>query len=199
MEKSESKPVILTHTDKKTGKTIETPYYMVKDRIREFRNDHPQWPLITKLERMENGQVVFSARISDDTGKEIATGWAWESVQNGYINKYSAVENCETSAIGRALANLGYGTDGAYASYEEMQKSVDDDTKDQLFELCRNSTFDDEIKVFYENCIKDCTLEDVGDLFNILNQNQIPAIDRPNPKQKDIQKHLDKILADDSK
>jgi hypothetical protein len=189
----EAEPVILKHTDKSTGKTIETPYFMVKDRIKEFRKDHPQWPLITNLEKMEGGNVVFSAKIHNDTGEVIATGWAWESVSNGYINKFSAVENCETSAIGRALANLGYGTDGAYASYEEMQKSVDDDTKDILFELLRNSTFDDERKVYLESDIKNCTLESVSQLFDLFSNNQIPAIDRPNPGQKAIQLELDKI------
>lgn len=189
----EAEPVILKHTDKSTGKTIETAYFMVKDRIKEFRKDHPQWPLITNLEKMEGGNVVFSAKISNDNGEILATGWAWESVSNGYINKFSAVENCETSAIGRALANLGYGTDGAYASYEEMQKGVDDDTKDILFELLRNSTFDDERKVYLESDIKNCTLESVSELFELLSNNQIPAIDRPNPGQKAIQLELDKI------
>lgn len=198
MEK-ESKPVILKHKDKDTGKTIETEYFMVKDRIREFRKDHPEWPLITNLEKMEGGNVVFSAKISNDKGEILATGWAWESVSNGYINKFSAVENCETSSIGRALANLGYGTDGAYASYEEMQKAVDDDTKDILFELLRNSTFDDEQKFRYESEVKNCTLENVSTLFEQFTNNQIPEIDKPNPGQKAIHKQLDLIINDPKK
>ena len=196
--KEKSKTIILKHKDKE-GKTIETPYCEVKTRIKDFRKDHPEWPLITQLEKMEGGNVVFSAKIQNDKGEIIATGWAWETVSSGYINKYSAVENCETSAIGRALANLGYGTDGAYASYEEMQKSVDDETKDILFELLRTSTFDDEQKVFYEKQIKECTLSEVSELFDLMTNNQLEAMDNPHPKQKDIQLKLDKIMQDERK
>lgn len=185
-------PIILTHKNK-DGTVTENEYYMVKDRIRAFRKDHPLWSLVTNLEKMEAGNVVFKATIADESGRVLATGYAWEQVNASYINKTSAVENCETSAIGRALANLGYGTDGAYASYEEMQKGLDDDTKDILFELLRNSTFDDERKVYLESDIKNCTLESVSQLFDLFSNNQIPAIDRPNPGQKAIQLELDKI------
>lgn len=191
-------PIILKHKDK-DGKIVETSYVMVKDRIREFRQDHPTWSLITNLEKMEGGNVVFFAKICDETGRIIATGYAWEQVNSSYINKTSAVENCETSAIGRCLACAGYLTDGAYASYEEMQKTVDVETQDCLYELLRNSTFNDEQKVLYEIQIKDCTLESVDELFDLFNNNQLPEEDRPNPPQRAIQKKLNKILADDSK
>jgi len=197
--KEKSKTITLKHTDRKTGEVTETAYMMVKDRITDFRKDHPEWPLITHLEKMEGGNVVFSCKVKNDKGEIIATGWAWETVSSGYINKYSAVENCETSAIGRALANLGYGTDGAYASYEEMQKAVDDETKDILFELLRTSTFDDEQKVFYEKQIKECTISEVSDLFDLMTNNQLEPMEGGHIKQKDIQLKLDKTMKDDSK
>lgn len=195
--KENPKAIILKHKDKE-GKVTETAYMQVKDRITDFRKDHPGWPLITNLEKMEGGNVVFSAKIHNDKGEIIATGWAWETVSSGYINKYSAVENCETSAIGRALANLGYGTDGAYASYEEMQKAIDDETKDILFELLRTSTFDDEIKVVYEKQIKECTISEVSNLFDLITDNQKDPMDE-NPKQRDIQLKLDRIMQDERK
>jgi hypothetical protein len=184
-------PIILKH--KVDGKTVETPYYMVAQRLIMFRVEHPLWPLITKLEKMEQGNVVFSAVIQDDTGRTIATGWAWEQVSQGMVNRTSAVENCETSAIGRALANLGYvGSGGAYASADEMQKTIDSDTADYLYELLRNSTFDDEQKFRYESEIKNCTLAKVDELFDLFNANQIPEEFKDNARLKDINKKLDK-------
>jgi hypothetical protein len=182
-------PIILKHKDK-DGNTVETSYVMVKDRIREFRKDHPLWSLITNLEKMEAGNVVFSARISDETSRVLATGFAWEQVNASYINKTSAVENCETSAIGRALANLGYLGDGEYASFDELQKIIDTDTKDYLFDLLRNSTFDDERKVLYESDINNCTLDKVDKLFDLFNANQIPEEFTDNARQKDIIRKL---------
>lgn len=66
-------------------------------------------------------QVIFKAWVSDENGV-IATGYAEETLTNYGVNKTSMVENCETSAIGRALANAGYSSKGNRASRQEMEK-----------------------------------------------------------------------------
>lgn len=65
----------------------------------------------------------------------MATGWAREVDGEGLVNATSALENCETSAIGRALANAGYSTSKQRASREEMAKATETITSDQVQRL----------------------------------------------------------------
>lgn len=90
-------------------------------------NKHPR--VITDLVHYTDDRCVFRAELYEydpATGLEllIATGWAEEIRGDGHVNKHSHLENCETGAVGRALANAGYaGTDPAKrASREEMAK-----------------------------------------------------------------------------
>lgn len=95
-------------------------YVPVNVRIQEFRaNDkYKNWSLISKLVEHTESICVFLAEIHDENDKCVATGYAkeYKSTSNP---KY--IENCETSAWGRALANLGIGIDESIASYQEMQ------------------------------------------------------------------------------
>ena len=185
------------HTNKETGAVTETNYYLVKDLIKQFRGDHPDWSISTNLEKMEGGNVVFKAVIMDEKREERFTGWAWENTNHGYINKHSALENCETSAIGRALRNMGYG-DGVTA--EEMAKPIDDSMKDQLIEMLRTSTFDDEQKVHYEQQINNCTLAGFDELVGLMLESQLdPIKERGTGSQKDINKQLTLIDKDPKK
>ena len=99
-------------------------YAPVADRIALFYERHPAGRIITDLvERSE--VVVFKAlvyRTADDT-LPAATGWASERVGDGEINAVACVENTETSAIGRALANLGFTASSRRPSAEEMEKA----------------------------------------------------------------------------
>ena len=65
-------------------------------------------------------RCVIKATISNEKGRVIASGIAYESKGSSYINKTSFIENCETSAWGRALANIGIGLDVAIASADEV-------------------------------------------------------------------------------
>ena len=105
-------------------------YAMVCERVNFFRGHldgdttwrdgiGADWSIETDLIRSDDKEVVMKAVICNEEGKVRATGHARE-MRVGNINTYSAEENCETSAIGRALANLGIGTDGAYASQDEI-------------------------------------------------------------------------------
>ena len=100
-------------------------YEEVKDRIPRFWEDCPDGRIITELQTPATDLkiVVFKATLFDGDCI-IATGWAFEKEGEGYINKTSHLENCETSAIGRALANAGYSgiKSNEKPSREEMEK-----------------------------------------------------------------------------
>lgn len=95
-------------------------YATVAARLQAFREDHPDWAILTEIQYRDPEEVVFICRILNDKGVPIATGTAQEMRTSSGVNQSSYVENCETSAVGRALALLGYGIDGAIASYDEM-------------------------------------------------------------------------------
>jgi len=189
-------PIILKHKDK-DGNLIETPYYMVKDLVKQFRKDHQDWSMLSRLQKMENGIVVFTTEIVNDKGVMVSNGWAMENIKAGWINKQSVVENCETSSIGRALRHLGYG-DGP--TQEEMSKMIDEDMKQHLMTSLETTTFDDKQKAHYEQRIKDCTLVGFDDLVGEIMDSQLdPIKEKGVGNQGDINKQLDLIEGDAKK
>lgn len=98
-------------------------YVLVNERVKAFRMLYPDGTITTEILSNENGVVVMQAKIIGD-GQLLATGLAYEKESSSYINKTSYIENCETSAVGRALGFIGIGIDTAIASYEEVQNAV---------------------------------------------------------------------------
>ena len=98
-------------------------YVLVNERIRAFRMLYPEGTIETRIIFCEDGIVTMQATVSVD-GKVMATGHAQEKETSSYINKTSYIENCETSAVGRALGMMGIGIDNAVASFEEVQNAV---------------------------------------------------------------------------
>jgi len=104
-------------------------YMEVKDRVMVFRKNHPSWALITEI--IENneatGSVIFKVIIEDESGRIRGTGHAHEFKEDktSMVNKTSHLENCETSAIGRALASIGIGIESSYATYDEVIIAID--------------------------------------------------------------------------
>lgn len=99
-------------------------YVQVKDRIKQFREEHgTSWGIQTHMMQHEPGvSCTFRAVISDEKGFIVATGHAHDKTSdNTHINITSLIENCETSAIGRALAMMGYGIEKSIASREEVR------------------------------------------------------------------------------
>ena len=97
-------------------------YEPVQDRIAKFWADHPEGRILTDLIYRDDKQYIVKAEVwKGNVGGEDATGYAEEIVGSTHVNKTNALENAETSAIGRALANLGYATK-VRPSAEEMQK-----------------------------------------------------------------------------
>ena len=95
-------------------------YVEVNQRIKGFRMLYPEGSIQTEILSNENGVVLMKASIIDDKGVLLGTGHALEKESSSYINKTSYIENCETSAIGRALGLLGYGIDEEFASADEL-------------------------------------------------------------------------------
>ena len=101
-------------------------YETVEERLVKFWKDNPNGQIHTKLLDSASGRFIVEASIfrAGDDLRPWATGLAEETIQGRGVNATSALENCETSAIGRALANAGYATKGKRASREEMGKVI---------------------------------------------------------------------------
>jgi len=101
-------------------------YEPVEVRLEKFIKDYPAFRISTELEVVEATRYIVKAYLFKDAKDSVAwaTGYAEETVTNRGVNQTSALENCETSAIGRALANAGYAPKGKRPSREEMSKVV---------------------------------------------------------------------------
>ena len=101
-------------------------YEPVEVRLEKFIKDYPSFRIATELEVVEATRYIVKAYLFKDASDGVAwaTGYAEETVSSRGVNQTSALENCETSAIGRALANAGYAPKGKRPSREEMSKVV---------------------------------------------------------------------------
>lgn len=101
-------------------------YVEVNTRVQFFREnkDYEGWSLITEIVELSEKRVILKAVIKNKEGTVIATGLAYEDASASYINKTSYIENCETSAWGRALGNLGIGITTSIASKEEVESAI---------------------------------------------------------------------------
>lgn len=99
-------------------------YAEVNQRIKAFRSICPNGSIATEIVRDGDGICIMKAVVSDENGNVLGIGHAYEREGSTYINKTSYIENCETSAVGRALGMCGIGIDTAIASAEEVQNAV---------------------------------------------------------------------------
>lgn len=112
-----------------TIKVKDKDYALVNQRIKAFRYLYPEGTIETMLISDDGEKCVFHAIASID-GKVLGTGTAYEMKESSYINKTSYIENCETSAVGRALAMCGIGIDVSIASAEEVQNAINNQGDD---------------------------------------------------------------------
>ena len=116
---------------KKANESIQTTdingkdYAEVNQRIKAFRMVYPMGAIETEILSLENGVCVMKAVVFDEEGKSLGTGHAYEKESSSFINKTSYIENCETSAVGRALGMCGFGIDTSVASYEEVANAIE--------------------------------------------------------------------------
>ena len=101
-------------------------YETVEVRLEKFIKDYPDFRIATELEVVERDRYIVKAYLFKTASDSLswATGYAEEKITDRGVNSTSALENCETSAIGRALANAGYAPKGKRPSREEMSKVV---------------------------------------------------------------------------
>ena len=115
-------------TNKKTGEVTKKEYAEVNQRIKAFRMVYPTGTILTDMLSNENGVCVFKASVGykDENGERhiLGEGTAYEKEGSTFINQTSYIENCETSAVGRALGMAGFGIDTSIASYEEVKNAI---------------------------------------------------------------------------
>jgi hypothetical protein len=101
-------------------------YATVQERIDEFFRDYPEGCIKTYLRHRDGPDVLFEARVyrsPEDVQRKVYTsGWAQETEGKSPVNKTAWTENCESSSIGRALANMAYSKDAKRPSRSEMLK-----------------------------------------------------------------------------
>jgi len=99
-------------------------YETVEERLVKFWKEHPDGRIDTTLVESTLQRFIIKAAIyrTEVDAQPWTTGFAEETVSTRGVNSTSALENCETSAIGRALANAGYASKGKRPSREEMSK-----------------------------------------------------------------------------
>jgi len=104
-------------------------YVLVSDRVIYFNENYPEGSIQTELiSAPESDKIIIKAEVSPD-GKRTFTGYSQAIVGDGYINKTSALENAETSAVGRALGFMGIGVIESIASADEMNKAIGTEPK----------------------------------------------------------------------
>jgi hypothetical protein len=109
----------------KSDLPIAAEYAPVADRIALFYERFPEGRIITQLTMHNEREIVFRASVYRTECSRVpsSTGWASERIGDGDINTVACLENTETSAIGRALANLGFTASRLRPSLEEMEKA----------------------------------------------------------------------------
>ena len=101
-------------------------YVEVHERVKEFHNQYPNGSISTDVIEMTDRFITKTTVIPDiGVPERYFTGVAYEKEDEGFINKTSALENCETSSVGRALGFLNIGIDTSIASYDEVSNAID--------------------------------------------------------------------------
>ena len=118
---------------KRANESIQTSdikgkaYAEVNQRIKAFRMVYPEGFINTEMLSNENGVCIIKATVGyeNENGiRVLGVGHAYEKEGSTFINKTSYIENCETSAVGRALGMAGFGIDTSVASAEEVQNAI---------------------------------------------------------------------------
>ena len=102
-------------------------YVTVAERVNEFHKKHPNGSIQTELVKFGDGIVVTKTNVYPDVSDTIRkfTGLAYEEIGSSQINKFSALENCETSSCGRAISFcMGTGASESIASADEVQNAL---------------------------------------------------------------------------
>jgi len=157
-------------------------YVPVTERVKEFHRLYPDFTVLTEIISLDETSVLMKATVYDPDGKILAVGHAQEDRNASNINKTSYVENCETSAIGRALGMFGIGIDDSMASADEVANAIDRQealkqkvTKTNISALKmladqKGSDFDSILSYYDLAKAEDMTLEQFQSAMTLLNR-----------------------------
>ena len=162
--------------EKGTVKVKGKDYKLVAKRVDEFRLKFKGYGIDTKIIDLglESGVVVIEAKIKNPENQVVGSGHAEEKRNSSQINKTSALENCETSAIGRALASMGLGG-GVYASADELANALTQQNiqassiKESKKETKKEkTTFEKAKEIFKPKKISEAEKDEIARNFNSL-------------------------------
>ena len=132
-ESNYAEAIASANADIKTVNIKGKDYAEVFQRVTAFRKVYPRGTIETVVDYLtgEVGDRIIgmTARAIDEDGRLLATGHAEERESFSYINKTSFIENCETSAVGRALGMAGFGIAQSMASKEEVENAINNQGK----------------------------------------------------------------------
>lgn len=114
-------------------------YVMVNERVKAFRAIAPDWGISTEIISLDGGVVTMKATITDEDGRVVAVGHAQEKEKANRINQTSYIENCETSAVGRALGFFGIGIDDSMGSADEVAAALLQQQDAKVLEQMKNA------------------------------------------------------------
>ncbi len=137
-------------------------YIEVNQRILGFRQLYPNGSIETEILNMQDGTVTIKAIVKDNE-KILATGHAQEKEGSSFINKVSYIENCETSAVGRALGILGIGADTSVRSFDEMQSKEFQVDAEQIISTKKQEALKESIQ---NNNLSESDVQEVLNKFN---------------------------------
>lgn len=131
---------------------------------------YPQGKIETELISCKDGICVFKSIVATDEGNILAIGHAYEKEGSSFINKTSYIENCETSAVGRALGMAGFGIDTSVASAEEVLNAIEQ--QDDMKRITRTNLSVlqglikelSEARAFYDNILETYSITDLSEL-----------------------------------
>lgn len=161
-------------------------YAEVSERVLAFRKLNPNGKIITEIIDKTDNDVTIKATVYSENEKELATGYASE-VKKGLVNSVSMLENCETSAIGRALGFCGFGVDNGIASGQDMEKLEAYKLKNKKEEIYNNMyiSYEDAMKItkvaINELCRKQGIV--VTDLSSVINRELWTTLEELNLQQ----------------
>ena len=143
-------------------------YAPVSERVKAFRMAYPTGRIETEILGNENGVCVIRATVAVGD-MVLGTGTAYEREGGTYINKTSYIENCETSAVGRALGFAGFGIDTDIASAEELTNAdLNNDAKQKISDPTRRAIIarcmEDEVPL--QTVLKCAKISDLSDMTN---------------------------------
>lgn len=167
------------------------PYANVAQRINAFRMVWPDGTILTEMISNDGGVCIFRATVAggkDERGEDIilATGTAYEKEGSSFINKTSYIENCETSAVGRALGLAGFGVVDDVASAEEVQNAELNNTAKEKIDEIQARALENRCKASGVDVGKLCKLYKVKQLSDLTQR-----------QHANIHEHWDKISLGD--